>query len=153
MKKQSKVFMNIVKYPDPILRTENKIVYNPSEYFNLAQNMIYTMRKTNGIGIAANQVGKNIQMFIALMNKVPIVMFNPKIIKSSDKIITLMESCLSCPGISVEMTRPYEILIEYVDLRNRVHNRVLEGLNSVVFQHEKMHLDGILIADYIKKEL
>lgn len=150
--RSNKVLMNIVKIPDPILKNPN-INVEDFDFFdkNLIVNMIYTMNSVRGVGIAAPQVGKNIRFFIALIDKQPLVVFNPKVVKESDRIISFDEGCLSVPGETVKVTRPYEIFVEYQDLKGRIHNKTLEGINSIIFLHEFDHIreeGGKLITDY-----
>lgn len=150
--KSGKVLLNIVKVPDPILKNPNEDVVD-FEFFdrNLIVNMIYTMNSVKGIGIALPQIGINKRMFVALIDKIPIVVFNPKVVKESDRIISFEEGCLSIPGETVKVTRPYEILVEYQDLKGRTHNKIIEGINSIIFLHEYDHVlpeGGRLITDY-----
>lgn len=149
--KLGKIFLDILKIPNQILRNPNKEIDNHDLYKPLIVNMLYTMNKVNGIGIAAPQVGVNERVFIALIDKKPVVFINAKVVEFSSKIISFEEKCLSVPGESVLVTRPYEILVEYQDLKGRVHNKNLEGFNSVVFLHEFDHVlseGGRLIIDY-----
>lgn len=154
--KSGKILLNIVKIPDPILKNPNTDAKDFDSFDrNLVIDMIYTMNKVRGIGLALPQIGINKRMFVALIDKVPIPMFNPKIIKESDKIITFPEGCLSVPDRLVRITRPYEILVEYQDLKGRTHDKVLEGINSVIFLHEFDHIlpeGGKLIIDYLSEE-
>jgi len=149
--KSGKRFLTILEHPNDILRSPNTEVTDFSAYRPLVVNMVHTMNKVKGVGIPAPQIGENIRLFIALIDKQPIVVFNPKILEESEKIITLEEGCLSVPGQPVKMTRPFEILVEFQDLKGRTHNRTLEGMNSIIFLHEFDHVlseGGRLIIDY-----
>lgn len=150
--KKGKNLLEIVKIPSVILRNPNESVIDFESCTSLIIDMIYTMNHVKGVGIAAPQIGKNIRLFIALIDKQPLAVFNPEIIKVSEKVISFDEGCLSLPGESVKVTRPYEILVKYQDVRGRVHNRVFEGFNSVFFLHEFDHVlpeGGKLITDYL----
>jgi peptide deformylase len=151
MKKNRRKLLNIVKYDgDNInsLRMKNVDVVNPIEYKDLVLNMIYTMNRVGAAGLAAPQVGENINLFVANMYGKPLVIFNPKIIDAGDGIISIKEGCLSIPNKYVKINRPGTVILEFVDVKNKKHVRTFSGYSSIVICHELDHLDGKLIIDY-----
>jgi peptide deformylase len=153
--KQKKVFMNIIKHPDPVLRAKNINVasFKENENFNktLVVNMIHTMNKVRGVGIAAPQVGINVRLFVALINRKPLVVFNPEIINGSPGGINIDEMCLSLPGEKVNIKRPNWIEVKYQDLKGKEHVGRFEGINSIIICHEIDHVQpegGKLIIDH-----
>jgi peptide deformylase len=146
--KRKKDLLEIVKYPNDILRAENREIEDPSKYVNLAQNMIYTMRRVGGVGIAAPQIEKNIRMGVALIDRKPFVFFNPEILNGSPGGKAFQEGCLSVPGKSVLVDRPTWIEVKYTDLKGKEHIKIFEDIDCVIMCHEIDHLDGKLIIDY-----
>jgi len=119
------------------------------------------MAKHNGIGIAAPQVGKNIQICLVIDSDGHelIVMINPRITKVSEETNIAVEGCLSCPGKEVEIERHNWIDIQYESFDRFdppdkhgigffVVDTRLSGLTARITQHEIDHLNGKLIVDY-----
>jgi peptide deformylase len=109
------------------------------------------MRKNNGMGIAAPQVGHSDRMFIIQNGYVskPRFCINPKIIQESDDFNAIKEGCLSFPGIYLKVNRVKEIRVSYFtpDGKNIVED--LDGVESICFQHELDHLNGVLFIDHV----
>lgn len=127
---------------------------------DLSDNMKIFMKKYEGIGIAAPQVGVSKRVF--LMHKFTLgdidtgkvqVVCNPEIIKKSKKILISKEGCLSLPRIEGEVERFAEIEVIYIDDKGKTKKEQLKRLNAIVFQHELDHLDGILFIDRLQKSL
>jgi peptide deformylase len=121
--------------------------------------MFATMRNANGIGLAANQVGIDQQIFVLDISKVegfedskPMTIINPKIIERSENINTMEEGCLSIPDIRVELERPEEIIITYQDIDLKEHTVKANDVLARVMQHEYDHLQGILFIDYLSED-
>ncbi len=121
----------------------------------LIARMRETMRRANGIGLSANQIGLPWNIFVA---EVPdakggskfYAVFNPKIEKVSEEASGLEEGCLSVPGTYGEVKRPERITIRGLD-RNKKKIRIKAwGLLARVFQHEIDHLNGKLFVDKAK---
>tara|TARA_B100000927_G_C16297490_1_gene402071 strand:- start:139 stop:723 length:585 start_codon:yes stop_codon:yes gene_type:complete len=158
--------LKIYTYPAPVL----KIIAPPVSDFNedlkdLIIDMVHTMYKAPGIGLAAPQIGKSLRLFvsdidfereeikhengdISYINKnlSPKVYINPKIIKTEGEIL-YEEGCLSVPGIYEEVKRFEKITLEYQDLNGTKHTLDAEGLESVCLQHELDHLNGIVFIE------
>ncbi len=125
----------------------------------LIADMFETMRNANGIGLAANQVGVNRQIFIVDISPVegyekykPIAMINPKIISKSDETSSFEEGCLSIPDLRSDIIRPKGISISYYDVNMREHTIEADELLARVIQHEYDHLQGVLFIDYLDEE-
>ncbi len=121
--------------------------------------MFETMYKSDGIGVAAPQVGKDIRLFVIdaspLADDYPEVkgfkrvFINAHITRMSDDTMETSEGCLSLPGISEYVKRSKEIEIEYVDEDFQPHKEIISGYAAVVVQHEYDHTDGKLFIDHI----
>jgi peptide deformylase len=118
-------------------------------------DMFETMRNANGIGLAANQIGLNKQIFVVDISPVedyekykPIVMINPKIISRSDETNSIEEGCLSIPELRETVIRPKSIFVSFFDVNMKEHTMEADELFARVIQHEYDHLHGILFIDY-----
>jgi len=114
----------------------------------LAKDMIKTINKSNGIGLSACQVGKNIQMFVIIkeLSKKQIFI-NPEIIKTSKKSSIVEEGCLSVPGVYLPIKRAMSLKIKAFDENNKQFKLKAMDLLAQAIQHEIDHLNGILITD------
>ncbi|MEO0347837.1 MAG: peptide deformylase [Pseudomonadota bacterium] len=147
----------ILTYPDPKLtiKCEPVAVIDDSIKQQVA-DMIDTMYHEQGIGLAAPQVGflnrvTTIDVNWPLAGKrEPKVFINPVITWYSDETGPYCEGCLSIPGESVEVTRPLQITVEYLDLEGNKCELKTDGLFARCIQHEIDHLDGKLLVDHAK---
>jgi len=137
---------------NPILRQKTqKIEKIDGEILNFIQSMIKTMIQDNGIGLAANQTGKSMRLFVInpdLSKKT--VFINPEITKISKKSEIQEEGCLSLAGIFLPIKRAKSIKIKAIDENNEQFKLKAKGLLARAIQHELDHLDGILICDNAK---
>ena len=121
----------------------------------LAERMLLTVQNPEhtGVGIAAPQVGINRRIIVVQrfdkINKPFEVFVNPEIIWQSELLQKGPEGDLSFEG-RADILRNYSIEIGYQDLKGKIKTEVLEGFTAVIYQHERDHLDGILLTD--KKE-
>ena len=144
--------MKIVEQPDIFLReptSEVKFPLSPEDNVIIDQ-MIDTMYRNNGIGLAANQVGYARRMFVidTTPSKAGAMIFiNPVIEKSAKEKLTEEEGCLSCPKRLVEVRRPTYVGLKYFCRHGEEHYKTFYYLPSRVIQHEMDHLDGKLITD------
>ena len=125
----------------------------------LITDMFETMHNANGIGLAANQVGLNKQIFVVDISMVegyedskPIALINPKIIAKSEELSVYEEGCLSIPDQHEEVKRPKKITIEFYDTDFNKHTIEADGLLARVMHHEYDHLQGILFTDLVDEE-
>jgi peptide deformylase len=119
----------------------------------LSDEMIEIMHASDGIGLAAPQVGISKRLLVTDISPVekdsePMVFINPVILESTGEII-LEEGCLSIPGVREEVARPEEILLKYQTVEGREKSDKFEGWMARVLQHEVDHLDGVLFIDYL----
>jgi peptide deformylase len=116
------------------------------------------MKESDGVGLAANQVGSRNAIIIADLSQVegyedtkPLVAINPEIISNEGKS-TYEEGCLSLPGIRLNIERPEKIRLRFQDTDLNLREENFEGLFGRVLQHEIDHLNGILIIDFISDD-
>jgi|GEM_PF-139281 len=141
--------LDIRHYGDPVLRDRARSVKEINdEVRQLAADMIATMVKGDGVGLAANQVGQLKRLIVLDIGQGPTVLVNPKILDKSRKREVLEEGCLSLPGLSLKIRRPCKINLEYFQLSDGKRVKLLaEGILARVILHEIDHLDGILLMD------
>ncbi len=140
---------------NPILRQKSTPIDTIDKSIKkLAKDMVETMNASNGLGIAAVQVGVNKRMFITTINMGTdheglITMVNPHIEFLNDEKETGEEGCLSLPELYKPVTRHKYVRVKYEDLKGNNQILDLDGLNARVIQHETDHLDGILFIDRV----
>lgn len=151
-------------YGDPILRTKSAEIQEISEEVRiLVADMIDIMEKYNGIGIAANQVGVALRVFVSRVEKEdedsgliyyenPKVFINPVLTNPSEKKVSGIEGCLSIPDVRAKVVRPYSIEVTATDLEGNVFSKVCSGFVARVIMHENDHLNGVLYVDRLSKK-
>tara|TARA_B100001113_G_C20729238_1_gene457178 strand:+ start:22 stop:546 length:525 start_codon:yes stop_codon:yes gene_type:complete len=122
----------------------------------LINDLFETMYNSNGIGLAAVQVGILRRILVIDVSnkdekKEPLSFINPIIKKVSDETSIYEEGCLSIPDTFIEIERPKICEVEYIDLDGKIKNLKCDGLLSTCLQHEINHLDGKLIIDHLSK--
>jgi peptide deformylase len=145
--------LKIRKNPDPSLRQKTIKVKDPllKEVQDLILNMLETMRSSNGVGLAATQVGSNLRVCVVQTEDIQYVLINPQITAKSKEKAIAEEGCLSFPGKFFPISRHNEVQIRYLDENGKPSKVKGRDLLARAFQHEIDHLDGILIIDKIKK--
>lgn len=119
-------------------------VFSPDfDAAGFASSMVETCRKHGGLGLAANQCGKNVRMFVMGSKDSYVAHFNPAILESSDDEVVLDEGCLSFPNLFLKVKRPSYVRITYQDYNGHHHEREYSGITARVFQHELDHLNGV----------
>lgn len=132
---------------DPILRKKSRDVEIIDERIKiLVQDMLDTMYKEEGVGLAAPQVGVLKKVVVIDIGEGPIVLINPKIFHEEGEIIDL-EGCLSIPGKSGKVCRPEKVKVEYLDLDGNKNVVIGTALLARALCHEIDHLNGILYID------
>lgn len=123
----------------------------------LVENMFETMKSSEGVGLAAPQVGLSIRLFVVdahiyaeeepELDGFRKVFINADIYQYNDEEEILTEGCLSIPAIHEDVIRPTVIRIKYVDENFEEHDEEYSGMAARIIQHEYDHLDGILFTD------
>ncbi len=145
--------LEILEYPDPRLRTLAK----PVEAFDdnlqtLIDDMFETMYDAPGIGLAATQIDRHIQLIVMDLSEEknePLVFINPKVTVLEGELEKMQEGCLSVPGFYEDISRIEHVLIEALDRNGKAFSLEAEGLLAVCIQHEMDHLNGKLFVDYL----
>ena len=147
----------IITVPDEILKKISdpveKIGINEKK---LIDDLFETMYVSNGIGLAAVQIGILKRILVVDVStkdekNQPIVLINPVIKNLSDDTSVYEEGCLSIPETFIEIERPKICEVEYIDEKGSKKNLECDGLLSTCIQHEIDHLDGKLIIDHLSK--
>lgn len=118
----------------------------------LLPEMVETMHKAEGVGLAAPQIGKSLRLAVAEVDGRIYYLINPEITSLSQEKIIFEEGCLSLPGQYFPIIRSEVLTLKYQDERGLPKKLRAEGFLAVVIQHEVDHLDGILICDRFKKQ-
>tara|TARA_B100000686_G_C16505351_1_gene819267 strand:+ start:333 stop:830 length:498 start_codon:yes stop_codon:yes gene_type:complete len=144
--------LEILQFPDPRLRTIAKPVNDFDKNLKtLSQDMLDTMYKAPGIGLAATQVNVHIQLIVVDISQTkdePLILVNPELELSGD-ILEAEEGCLSLPGIYEKVSRRTVANVFGQDIEGKDINFTSEGLLAVCIQHEVDHLRGKVFVDYI----
>lgn len=141
--------LSIVQYPHEALTTvAEPIVGITDEVREIAGQMRRLLLEHRGFGLAANQVGKPIRMFVAKdPSGIVCTYINPEIVFRSTNKATELEGCLSWPGHRVPVSRTVTVRMAYSDLRGISHVRAASDMYARCWQHEIDHLNGINLAD------
>jgi len=154
----------------PIVIVPNKQLHEPTEKVgsfdelikNQAKEMAEFLRQNsdNGIGLSANQLGFNNQVFVVEFddpekkNVIPLTFFvNPQIVEKNDEIEILDEGCLSVPNIFLPTERATKIKVRAKGLDGKNFKLTAKGLFARLIQHETDHLNGVLFTDHIREKL
>ena len=150
----------IYVYGQPVLRRVAKeIDKNYPNFEEFLTNLFETMEKTDGVGLAAPQVGESIRIFVTdgsafveddeTMKDFRKAYINPIITERSGEDITMNEGCLSLPTLREDITRKSAIRITYFDENFQFHDEVFEGWKARIIQHEYDHLEGKMFIDHL----
>jgi peptide deformylase len=140
--------MKIVLHPNKILREKaEKVEKIDKEIKNLVKEMKKIMIQHKGVGLAANQIGKNLSIFVAYDNKKFYTFINPEIVKFFGKEKIMEEGCLSVPNVWGQIKRYEGVVISYQDLFGKRKKLKAKGLLAQIIQHEIDHLNGVLFID------
>ena len=163
--------MKIVQVPHPVLQVKvhsvNKI---DKKIKTIVRTMIATLEKEvdpEGVGLAANQVGLSLAIFVMKpTKKAPVtVCINPKItfreklpiapkVKRAHKKPThaRLEGCLSIPRLWGYVARSPRVGLEFLDLEGKTHRRTFSGFEAVIVQHEVDHLEGVVFTQRVLEQ-
>ncbi len=166
------MLLQIVHYNEPVLRKKGeKISTFDSPLAQLAEDMVETMHAAGGIGLAAQQVGRAVQLCVVDLRQaqtdytwqldskkppkeliMPLVLVNPAVTAELEPSTESDEGCLSFPEIRGDVIRPDRIRVQYRDVHGHPHTLDCTGLLSRCIQHEADHLNGVLFIDRMDKE-
>jgi peptide deformylase len=157
----------ITIYGSPVLRKVAKeIDKDYPDFEEFLENMWETMYHSDGVGLAAPQVGKSLRLFVidaspfseheSELEDFKKTFINAKLVETGDDKVSMDEGCLSIPTIREDVQRPDKIRLQYYDENFEYHDEWFEGMAARVIQHEYDHTEGILFTDKvapIKKRL
>lgn len=163
------MILPIVAYGSPVLRkVAEEITPDYPQLDKLIEDMWETMYASNGVGLAAPQVNKNIRLFI--MDSAQIfehqeedekgqypdepgtkkVLINAHIKQLEGEDWAYNEGCLSIPKIREDVMRPQTVTVQYTDEHFQQHTETFTGITARIIQHEYDHIEGKLFIDYLK---
>lgn len=164
----------IVRYNDPILRKKGApVVVFDQALRLLGEQMVATMHAAHGIGLAAQQIGRAVQLCVVDLREteaefswkldgvsppleliMPMLLANPVVAVTRGTTDTVLEEgCLSFPEIRGDVTRPDAISVKFQDGHGVPHTLECTGLLSRCIQHEVDHLNGVLFIDRMTKKI
>ena len=160
--------MLIVEYGNVVLETPTeKVVEFDDELVKFVDEMISTMKESNGVGLAAPQVNDSRRVCIVdlgfpegfvydgekadTFDYYPLVLVNPKVVVVSEAKAMMNEGCLSFPGVTLSVKRPSVIKVKFNDLEGNERYLECAGGLARCIQHEVDHLDGVLFNTRVKK--
>lgn len=156
--------LKIYVAPDPVLKKKAEPVTGgvTDDLRKLMDDMLETMYATDGIGLAAPQVGVSKRILVLDIDQPktpdlppeerrskPQCFVNPEIVWSSEDLRVYNEGCLSVPGQYADVTRPDKIRVKYLDYNGKEQEIEADGLLATCLQHEMDHLNGILFVDHL----
>ena len=143
-----------------LLEKSKEILKVDDEIKKLADDMLETMYKYDGLGLAGVQIGElkrivtyDVAYIDEKAKKKPVVMINPKIVWTSKTKVLVEEGCLSFPEVFEDVERFEKIKVEYIGLDGKKRIKSVKDMEAIVIQHETDHLDGVVFLDKaIKKD-
>lgn len=148
--------MKVVQAPDNKLRAKTKPVKKITpdllKTISEMERLTKTFVDPEGVGLAATQIGRSEQFFIAKLTKGFEAFFNPKILSKSPKTKLFFEGCLSIPDYYGEVRRPISLKVSYMNSQGKTIIKTLTGVAAWIFQHELDHLQGKLFIDHIMEQ-
>jgi peptide deformylase len=163
----------IVQFNDPILRKKGaRISVFDAALGQLAGEMIESMHDAEGIGLAAQQIGKALQLCVVDLRPVdskftweydgarpplelfmPLVLVNPDVVTVPEPETVYEEGCLSFPQIRGDVVRPDQVTVKFKDATGHAHILKCTGLLARCIQHEVDHLNGVLFIDRMEPDV
>lgn len=143
----------IVIYGDQVLRQKAEPVEETSqETKDLVSDMVDTLRKAQGLGLAAPQIGESKRIFIVDLSAIDIngslmVFINPEILATGEEGVEMEEGCLSFPGLYQKIVRPRTVKVRATDLDGKEFEVEADGMTARAILHEFDHLEGVLFID------
>lgn len=167
------MLLPIVQYNEPILRKKGERVADfDAALVRFAGDLVETMHEARGIGLAAQQVGRAVQVCVVDVREtkaefdwlldgkhspreliMPLVLVNPTVTPVPQPTTVAEEGCLSFPDIHGDVERPDQVSVAYQDIEGHAHTLICTGLFSRCVQHEVDHLNGVLYIDRMDKKM
>ncbi len=149
--------LSIIQYPHPTLRVRSKPIRRVDQQLRgFVAEMLELMYEAEGVGLAANQVGLPLRMFVANPTGQrgegeELILINPELERPKGNE-TSQEGCLSLPGLYGQVKRPKSVRVSAYDLSGNPIERVVDGFLARVIQHENDHINGVLFFDRMSDE-
>ena len=148
--------LKVVNYGNPILRKVCEPVKDFAKLDTIVADMFDSMYEAEGIGLAANQVGIELNLFIIDITHTDEsehthTFINSSITETGGDEELFQEGCLSLPGIALDVLRPEKVKLKYQTLDEQWHEDEFEGLLARAIQHEMDHLNGVFIVDRVSE--
>lgn len=148
--------MKILNSPDPWLNKQVELFdFDSLDAKALSEEMISTMENAGGIGLSANQVGVDAQIFVMkphlLEDNSPLTIINPVVVSITEDTDDMPEGCLSHPDLYLKVKRPKGLIAKYVDINAKESIIELYDIDARCFLHEYDHLQGIEFVDRVSK--
>lgn len=143
------MILPIITAPNSLLRKKAQVV-EPGNLQNLQtfiDDMFDTLRASGGVGLAANQVGSNLNLFVVIVEQKELVFVNPVVIDASTETDKQDEGCLSLPGLVLKIPRSKKIKVMFRDRNGEQQVTDMEDGWARIFLHEFDHLQGIMMDD------
>lgn len=151
------ILRQIAQLGHPVLRKSAKPIEDIQEekIQELIDDLIVTMKESDGVGIAAPQVYQSLRLFIINTQPdspriKPLAVINPLIHTVSEDVVDGWEGCLSVPGIRGIVSRPVSATVEYTTREGKIVKKTLKDFVARIFLHEYDHLDGIVFLDRVE---
>ena len=146
--------LEIVHYGNPILRKKCEPVKDTLTIESIIDDMFDSMYEAEGIGLAANQVGLDMNLFIIDVTHTEEaedthIFINGTIVATDGDDKVFQEGCLSMPGIALDVIRPEKVTLKYQGIDGEWHENEFDGLLGRAIQHEMDHLNGTFIIDRV----
>ena len=142
---------NVIYSDDPMIRKKCRDVTDFDEkLWELLDDMYETMKKEDGVGLAAPQIAVLRKMVVIEANGMRLELINPKITQTSGTQESF-EGCLSVKEYNGLVIRPYKVTVEAMDRYANPFQMTVEGMMATIFCHEIDHLSGILFIDKAKE--
>ncbi|PZV05866.1 MAG: peptide deformylase [Leptolyngbya sp.] len=142
------------------VKSDSPLAPLPQQIQTLIDQLLLTVKQSNGVGIAAPQVGESVRLFIVASRPnprypnapemTPTAMINPRIVAHSPETEKGWEGCLSVPGIRGLVPRHTTIQVEYTGQDGTLYQQTLTDFVARIFQHELDHLDGVVFLDRVE---
>jgi peptide deformylase len=145
--------MKLVPSYDSILHTPTRPINEEeiSALGALIESMIEIMDEKGGLGLAAPQIGSNLNLFVMRWIGNPRICINPQVIETSEETDEVEEGCLSYPNLRLEIRRPLWAVVRWQDLDGTLNQSKLYGMEARIFLHEWDHCQGICFTDRVGK--